>query len=430
MSKPAAVTEPPVPAVAETPQGKLATTFAAFAYRDFRLLWFGAFTSSAGTWLQEAALSWLLFQLTHKERYLGYNQFLSTAPILVFTLIGGVVADRIDKRRILMTSQWIQLGCAVALAVMAFSNMPSMVFVWTALGLSVLTGCAQAFGGPAYQSLVPMLVEKKDLPNAISLNSIQFHLARFVGPLLGTLPFLWFSDQFVAVGASFAFNSLSFLAVIVALYALNVKHLPPAPTNNMQSAMREGLSFVWHQEGLRSLTLLAFSSTFFGAQMSQFFAAFARNVFHTGASGNATMIAVSGAGAVVGALMMAGLGNLPNKGRRAMMMQLAFGLTIIGFTLTTDIRIAYPMIFLAGVFMMCVFASIASLVQLLVADDMRGRVMSIYMLAFRGGMPLGALLTGFLADYYSLPIILRVQGVMVCVLALCFLLSDSAVKKH
>ncbi len=198
----------------------------------------------------------------------------------------------------------------------------------------------------------------------------------------------------------------------------------------MQSAMREGLSFVWHQEGLRSLTLLAFSSTFFGAQMSQFFAAFARNVFHTGASGNATMIAVSGAGAVVGALMMAGLGNLPNKGRRAMMMQLAFGLTIIGFTLTTDIRIAYPMIFLAGVFMMCVFASIASLVQLLVADDMRGRVMSIYMLAFRGGMPLGALLTGFLADYYSLRRILLAQGVMVCVLALCFLLSDSAVKKH
>jgi predicted MFS family arabinose efflux permease len=415
---------------AAPPRGKLETLFAAFTYRDFRLLWFGSFTSSAGTWLQEAALSWILISLTDKTLYLGLNSFLGTAPILFLTLIGGVLADRVDRKRILMASQWTQLACAMALALLAFAKVQPMVLVWSALMLSVVVGCAQAFGGPAYQSLVPMLVDKKDLPNAISLNSIQFHLARFVGPLIGTLPFLWFSDQFVAVGASFAFNSLSFLAVIVALYALNVKHLPPVPTNNMQSAMREGLSFVWHQEGLRSLTLLAFSSTFFGAQMSQFFAAFARNVFHTGASGNATMIAVSGAGAVVGALMMAGLGNLPNKGRRAMMMQLAFGLTIIGFTLTTDIRIAYPMIFLAGVFMMCVFASIASLVQLLVADDMRGRVMSIYMLAFRGGMPLGALLTGFLADYYSLPRILMVQGVMVCVLALCFLLSDSAVKKH
>ena len=231
---------------ATAPRGKLETLFAAFTYRDFRLLWFGSFTSSAGTWLQEAALSWILISLTDKTLYLGLNSFLGTAPILFLTLIGGVLADRIDRKRILMASQWTQLACALALAVLAFAKVPPMVLVWSALMLSVVVGCAQAFGGPAYQSLVPMLVDKKDLPNAISLNSIQFHLARFVGPLIGTLPFLWFSDQFVAVGASFAFNSLSFLAVIVALYALNVKHLPPVPTSNMQSAMREGLSFVWH----------------------------------------------------------------------------------------------------------------------------------------------------------------------------------------
>jgi predicted MFS family arabinose efflux permease len=214
------------------------------------------------------------------------------------------------------------------------------------------------------------------------------------------------------------------------LYALNVKHIPPAPSGNMQSAMHEGLSFVWHQEGLRSLTLLAFSCTFFGAQMSQFFAAFAHDIFKTGPKGNSTMIAISGAGAVVGALLMAGLGNLPNKGRRALMMQLAFGLTITAFTLSTNLWMAYAMIFLSGVFMMCVFASIASLVQLLVSNEIRGRVMSIYMLAFRGGMPLGALVTGFLAEHMPLMTILRVQGLMVTLLALMFLLSRSSVKNQ
>jgi predicted MFS family arabinose efflux permease len=427
MSESIASSEP----LAEVPRGKLATMFAAFTYRDFRLLWFGSFTSSAGTWLQEAALNWILIALTNKTRYLGLNGFLSTAPILFLTLIGGVVADRIDRKRILMASQWTQLLCALTLALLAFAKVPPMVLVYSALALAVVVGCAQAFGGPAYQSLVPMLIDdKKDLPNAISLNSIQFHLARFVGPLIGTLPFAFFSDQFFATGVSFTFNALSFLAVILALMALKVRHIPPAPSGNMQSALHEGLSFVWHQEGLRSLTLLAFSCTFFGAQMSVFFAAFAHDVFHTGPKGNATMIAISGAGAVVGALLMAGLGNLPNKGRRALMMQLAFGLTITAFSFSTNLWMAYAMIFLSGVFMMCVFASIASLVQLLVNNDIRGRVMSIYMLAFRGGMPLGALVTGFLAERLPLMSILRVQGLMVTLLALVFLLSRSSVKNQ
>jgi predicted MFS family arabinose efflux permease len=229
---------------------------------------------------------------------------------------------------------------------------------------------------------------------------------------------------------SFAFNAFSFLAVIVSLSMLRVKTIPDAPTQGMRHALREGINFVWHQEALRSLTLLAFSCTFFGMQMTGFFAALAEKVFHLGAKGNATMLSVSGAGAVAGALVMASFGNLPNKGRRALMMQLAFGLTIIAFSFATNLWLAYVMIFLCGVFMMCVFASIASLVQLIVADEMRGRVMSIYMLAFRGGMPLGALLTGYLAERVALMHILRAQGLAVVLLALGYLLSKSSVKEH
>jgi predicted MFS family arabinose efflux permease len=190
------------------------------------------------------------------------------------------------------------------------------------------------------------------------------------------------------------------------------------------------LSFVWHQEGLRSLTLLAFSCTFFGMQMTAFFAAFAKDIFQTGPDGNAVMISISGAGAVLGALMMAALGNRPNKGRQALMMQMGFGLTIITFSLARTIWLAYPAIFLCGIFMMGVFASIASLVQLIVSDEMRGRVMSIYMVAFRGGMPLGALLTGFLAETIYLPHIMLVQGILVFLLAAVYMLSNSEVKGH
>lgn len=429
MSKPVPVIEA-APLAAPPPPSGLRRVFAAFTYRDFRLLWFGAFTSSAGTWLQEAALSWVLLTLTNKTRYLGLNGFLSTAPILLFTLIGGVIADRVDRRRILLASQWVQLTCAVALAALAFFKAPVMILVWSALSLSFLAGCAQSFGGPAYQSLIPMLVEKKDLPNAISLNSIQFQLARVVGPMVGALPFALIADQLLAGAVSFSINGLSFLAVIASLLALNVKHIPRIKAGGMRSEMREGLSFVWHQEGLRSLTLLAFSCTFFGMQMTTFFAAFAKNIFQTGPDGNAVMISISGAGAVLGALTMAGLGNLPNKGRRALIMQMGFGLTIIVFSLARTVWLAYPAIFLCGIFMICVFASIASLVQLLVSDEMRGRVMSIYMVAFRGGMPLGALLTGYLAERFYLPHIMLVQGVLVFLLAALYMVSRSEVKKH
>jgi MFS family permease len=428
MYKPASASEPTV-AVAEK-KTALARVFHAFTYRDFRLLWFGAFTSSSGTWLQETALAWILLQLTNDPSFLGYNAFLSTSPILIFTLIGGVLADRFDRRRILLTSQWSQLTFALTLAALAFYKAPTTVLVWSALTLAFFTGCVQAFGGPAYQSLIPMLVDKKDLPNAIALNSIQFQLARVVGASVGSFPFRIFPDQMFAAAVSFGLNGLSFVAVICALMSLSVTHIPRAQTGGMRSQMREGLSFVWSQEALRSLTLLAFVSTFFGMQLMTFLPVFARDIFQAGPKGNFSLVATSGAGAVAGALITAGLGNVTSKGRKALMMQICFGAMIIAFSLTRSIWKAYVVLFLASIFMMFLFAMIMSLVQLIVADDMRGRVMSIYMVAFRGGMPLGSLATGLLAKRFFLPHILLVEGAMLIVIATGYLLSRSEVKEH
>jgi predicted MFS family arabinose efflux permease len=431
MSKPVAAPEAPpeVPVPAEQKKTTLARVFQAFTYRDFRLLWFGAFTSSSGTWLQEAALAWLLLLLTNDPFYLGLNGFLSMAPILLFTLVGGVLADRFDRRRILITSQFSQLIFALALALLAFFDIRS-ILVTSALVLSFLTGCVQAFGGPAYQSLIPMLVEKKDLQNAIALNSIQFHLARVVGSTISSFPFAIFADQMIAASVCFGINSISFIAVIFALMSLSVMHIPRAVAGDMRSQLREGLNFVWHREGLRSLTLLAFAATFFGMQTSTFLAVFARDIFHTGAGGNARLMACSGAGSVTGALIVAGLGNIKNKGRYALLMQIFFGLSIIAFTFAPTAKIAYPIIYIASIFMMCFFALITSLVQLLVSDDMRGRVMSIFMMAFRGGLPLGSLITGLLAKYLPLPRVLMVEGLLLILIAGGFMLSRSQVKEH
>jgi MFS family permease len=431
MSKPVAAPEAPpeVPVPAEQKKNTLARVFQAFTYRDFRLLWFGAFISSSGTWLQETALAWLLLQLTNDPFYLGLNGFLSTAPILLFTLVGGVLADRFDRRRILITSQFSQLIFALTLALLAFFDVRS-ILVSSALLLSFLTGCVQAFGGPAYQSLIPMLVEKKDLQNAIALNSIQFQLARVVGSTISSFPFAIFADQMIAASISFGINSLTFIAVIFALMSLSVRHIPRAVAGDMRSQLREGLNFVWHREGLRSLTFLAFASTFFGMQITIFLAVFARDIFQTGAGGNARLMASSGAGAVTGALIVAGLGNIRNKGRYALLMQIFFGLSIIAFTFAPSALIAYPIIYVASIFMMCVFSLTTSLVQLLVSDDMRGRVMSIFMVAFRGGMPLGSLATGFLVKYLPLPRVLMVEGLLLILIAGGYLLSRSQVKEH
>src|SRR5215210_4019669 len=180
----------------------LQRTLAAFTYRDFRVLWFGAFTSTVGTWMQKVAQSWLVFELTKSSFYLGLDDFLGQLPILLFTLVGGVIADRHDRRRLLLGSQYIQMATAFTLAALVYFG---YVRIWHILGLSFVSGMAQAFGGPAYQSLIPSLVHKKDLPNAIALNSIQFNLARVFGPLLAGAAML------VGAAACFAMNGLSFL---------------------------------------------------------------------------------------------------------------------------------------------------------------------------------------------------------------------------
>src|SRR5438874_4473780 len=195
-------------------QSALRRTFSALHYRDFRLLWFGAFTSTCGTFMQALAQGWLVYKITGSALLLGLDGFLSTGPMLLFSLFGGVIADRIDRKKVMLASQWAQMTFAFVLAILIYTK---TLQIWHILLMSFLTGSAQSFSGPAYASLLPLLVRREDVPNAVAMNSMQFNLARVIGPALGGVVFgLW------GAAACFTINGLSFLAVIAAYSIISI----------------------------------------------------------------------------------------------------------------------------------------------------------------------------------------------------------------
>jgi MFS family permease len=396
-------------------------TLAAFQYRDFRILWFGAFTSTVGNWMQQVAQAWLIFELTHSSFYLGLDYFFGQLPILLLTLIGGVIADRYNRRHVLLGSQLVQMTTAFTLTALIWLNHVRVEYI---LLLSFIAGLGQAFGGPAYQALIPSLVEKKDLPNAIALNSIQFNLARVFGPLLaGVTLAAWGS------AACFGLNGLSFLVVIFALLVMTHKHMKPSDPKPMLQALKGGLSYAKGQPAIIALTVLASLTTFLGLPLLTFLPVFARDIFHGDVNRFTHMMAFSGAGAVCGALITAWLGRFRHMGWAVLITQAVFGTLVTIFALTRIGWLSNLLLFGTGATLLMTFSMTASLVQLIVPDNLRGRVMSIYMVAFRGGMPLGSLAAGYVASKTSAPLVLEVNGMLILAVAIYFIVRSHGVRE-
>ena len=414
--EPASLPEPPPP----TGFRRIA---AALTYRDFRVLWFGAFTSTIGTWMQKVAQSWLVLTITGSSSafFLGLDSFLGELPILLLTLVGGVVADRYDRKRLLISSQYIQMTAAFTLAALVYWD---VVRIWHVLTLSVITGLAQAFGGPAYQSLLPSLVGKNDVPNAIAFNSIQFNLARVIGPLLAGAALAAFG-----MVACFGLNGLSFFAVIVAILMLHVRHTPPAAKTRMHHELKSGFEYARAHPALLSLAVLGFSATFLGGPLLTFLPLFAQNVFRGGVTQYTHLMSFAGAGAVTGALVVAWLGKFRHMGRTLLILQVVFGILIALFAVTRIFWINAVLLFGCASCMVMVFAMLSSLVQLNAPNEMRGRVMSIYMVAFRGGSPLGGLVGGWMATLAGAPSVLIVNGVLLSLVATWFLTRSDGVRE-
>lgn len=382
-------------------------------------MWIGACSSQAGTQVQTAAQAWLVLELANDNAFwLGMDQFLAQIPIVLFSLLAGVFADRHDRRKILLSSQYTQMTSAMLMAILAFSG---QIQIWHILVLSFVVGTGQAFGGPAYGALIPTLVPREHISNAISLNSIQFNLARVIGPALAGV-------ALVTLGPAWCFsiNGLSFMAVIASLYVIKVNYIPARSREPILAAMTQGFSFL-SANGMRPLIALGFLTTLLGFQTIAFIPVFAREVFQGGEITYTIMLSCSGAGAVTGALGVAALSKQKGLGRNALISMALLGCMTILFAMSPTVELACMMLFMAGIFLMGTFIMMTSLVQIITPDEMRGRVLSVYNLAMRGGGPVGALIAGTLIPIYSAPVVIGTAGALMICLSLYFTLVNRRV---
>jgi predicted MFS family arabinose efflux permease len=386
--------------------------FKAFQYRDFRLMWIGACTSSIGTWMQIVAQGWLIYRLSHSAFLLALDQFLGGLPIFLFSLIGGVIADRMERRKILLGSQYLQMASAALLTILVATG---RVHVWEILCLSFVSGLAQAFGGPAYQALIPTLVDKDDMPNAIALNSIQFNVAVMVGPALAGQTLARLGEKWC-----FGINALSFLAPIISLSLISTRFLPIKTKQSMLASLKQGIQFARQQNSMEALIVLAFCMTSLSVPMRTYIPVFVQDIFHRGPETYGNLLALMGMGSIFGSLAIATAGNMKRKGRVALTALALLGAGITGFALSQSLPLSESFVVLVGASMMAVFATVNSLVQLITTNEMRGRVMSVYNFAFRGGMPMGNLLSGWLVPVFSAPVVLCFNGLLLVLMAMYF----------
>ncbi|MFN2492416.1 MAG: MFS transporter [Pyrinomonadaceae bacterium] len=388
--------------------------FRALSHRNFRVFWIGAFLSNVGTWMQAVAQGWLVLQLTDSPLWLGIDAFMATAPGFFLTLAGGVFADLVDRRRLLLYTQVVAGLAAVGLATLIWTN---HVTVWTILAFSLVTGSCMALAGPSYQAMTFDLVGREDLANAVALNSSQFQLSRVAGPVLAGVGFTFFG-----LAGCFYLNGLSFVAVIVALRMVRFEGAPKfAAAHSMKDRgalwqdLLDGFRYVRRRPRVFSLLSISAVTSLFGAPYLTLIPVFARDIFHLGAIGLAWMMGVAGAGAFLGALFLAYLGDFKRKGWSVLGGAFGFGVFLIAFAQST--RLAWSLIFLFGVGFTIV-TSIAvtnTLLQQLVTDAMRGRVMSMFILSFIGAMPIGNLLAGAVSHKYGAPFTLAGGGVCIIV---------------
>jgi MFS family permease len=400
------------------PAGKVTSRriamFRALSHRNYRVFWIGAFLSNVGTWMQAVAQGWLVLQLTNSALWLGIDGFMATAPGFFLTLAGGVFADLVDRRRLLLYTQVVAGLAAIGLATLVWTN---VVTVWMILGFSLVTGCCMALAGPSYQAMTFDLVGREDLANAVALNSSQFQLSRVIGPVFAGLGF-----KFFGLAGCFYLNGLSFVAVVLALRM--VRFEGPARYGSSHSVkdrralwqdLLDGFRYVKSRPRVFSLLSISAINSLFGAPYITMIPIFARDIFHLGASGLAWMMGVAGAGAFVGALFLAYLGDFKRKGWFVLGGAFGFGLFVIAFAQANNLVLSLIFLFGVGFTIVTSVAVTNTLLQQLVTDEMRGRVMSMFILSFIGAMPIGNLLAGAVSHRFGAPFALAAGGVCIII---------------
>jgi predicted MFS family arabinose efflux permease len=368
------------------------------------LFFTGQAISLVGFWMQAIAQAWLVYRMTESPLLLGLVGFAGQAPVLFVSPFAGVIADRLDRRRVLFVTQGLMMASACALATLTILG---AVDTWHIILLALLSGTANAFDVPTRQSFTIEMVGRADLPRAIALNSIMFNGARLVGPAIAGL-----LVAAVGEGWCIALNAASYLAVLASLALMRVERQPPREPSHPLSDLRDGFVYVTTHPETRTLLLLLASSSLFGTSYLTLMPVFARDVLHGNSDALGFLMAAVGAGALLGAL---GVSRVPHDvlPRVPFFAAAGFGLALIAFSQSTVFALSLALLVPAGFGMMIMGIATNTLIQGSVADAMRGRVMAYYVMAFIGMVPLSALASGWLSHQIGAPDTLALGGALV-----------------
>jgi MFS family permease len=408
------VSSPAAPAVPETrqpEQGAKAGTFKSLRHRNFQIYVGGQLVSLAGAWMQIVAQGWLVYELSRSEAMLGLVGFVSAIPALFTSPWAGVVADRMSKRRLLMATQ---IASMLLSFVMAALTLTGIIEVWHILVLAVLFGMINAIDGPTRQAFVVDMVGRDDLPNAIALNSMTFNAARVVGPAIGGV-------LLATVGAGWCFllNGFSFLAVIASLMMMRLTAGRGTGSQaSPWSQLKEGVAYTAHQPQLRALILLALFFSTFGISFMTVLPAYVDRVLNVGPAAFGLLTAAMGVGAVTGAFLLARYGDKGFRGRWLFGAAMSFPFVLAIFAYSPSLPLSLFLAMLLGIGFMSQFTLINTLLQTLVVDQMRGRVMGLYTLTFFGLAPFGNLAIGALAESIGLSLTLSLSAAMSLITAI------------
>lgn len=367
--------------------------FSSLSHRPFRRYWIGLFLSNIGTWMQVVAQGWLVLRLSDSAFMLGLVGFLGSIPTLLLAPLAGVAADRLDRRKLLLTTQSTSIGCALLLAAATGFRFASVPLVGA---IAVVNGLSNAFTMPSHQSLFLDLVGREDLLNAISLNSMQFNLSRVIGPMVAGLTIAAFGET-----GCFVLNAISYLAVIAALASLPSMRRRRAPSRGAWIDLRIGLRFARRRPVILPLLGVAAALAVFGTPAVTLAPLFARRLLHVGPQGLGGMLSAVGLGAAASALALASRGDLPNKGRAVIACALGFAASLLGLALSRQYVASLLCLALLGASMSSSASLINTLLQTSAPDRLRGRVISLYALAWLGLVPVGNLQAGAVAERFG-----------------------------
>ena len=402
----------------------LKIVFRSMKYRNYRLFFIGQGISLTGTWMQLIALSWLVYRMTNSALLLGLVGFAGQIPTFILAPIAGVIADRYNRKRLLIITQALAMIQALILAVLVLSG---NIAVWHIVVLSIFLGLVNSFDIPTRHSfVVEMIDSRQDLGNAIALNSSLFNAARLIGPsLAGILIAL------VGEGACFLINAISYIAVLVTLTAIRV-----APRRAIMShkhifqELKEGFVYAFNFTPIKTILFILALVSLMGVPYQVLMPVFVRDIFHKGPATLGYLMAISGAGALVGAIYLASRKSVVGLSRIIALSSGIFGIGVISFGLSKTMLFSMPVIFMVGFAMMVQMAASNTVLQTVVEEDKRGRVMSMYTMAFMGTVPMGSLMAGGLADKIGAPNTLLIGGICCIIGAFVFAGKLQALRKE